>query len=112
MVTVLTFGFGGFWLTGEIGAVGMAWVNLVALGGLLMAWNLYRVSPEGMRALVAELPWIYLLPLPPFALVWWLGRDLHPWLLMALSGLAGLIGLGAVWWRFGDEFKAFFKKDN
>ncbi len=108
LLTVCTLIFGGYWLTGKMGAVGMAWINLVALGGLVMAWNLYRVSPAGMRRLLAELPWIYLLPLPPFVAVWWLG-DIHPWLRLGLSVGAALVALAAIWWRFGREFKDFIK---
>ncbi len=108
LLTVLTFAVGGYWLTGQVGAVGMAWVNLLALGGLLMGWNLYRISPMDMRALLADLPWIYLLPLPPFVAIWWLG-EIHPWLRLGLSALAAVFGLGAIWWRFGGEFKAFLQ---
>lgn len=106
--TVLGYGIGGFWATGVYGPIGMAWVNLLPLGVGVMIWALHRIHPAGFAQLVRDLVWIYLVPLPGFALVAWLAAD-APVLRFVLSIAAAVLGVGLVAWRFGGEMVAFFR---
>ncbi len=51
---------------------GMAWAQLFLLGNLWMSWRIYRIcrrhDPAEFRRLVSDLGFVYLLPLPLFAL--------------------------------------------
>ncbi|MDA8018273.1 MAG: oligosaccharide flippase family protein [Thermoanaerobaculia bacterium] len=108
VLTVATFGLGGFWLTGLLGPIGMAWVNLLPLGGILMTWALWKVSPSGFRRMLGEMSWAYLAPLPFFAVVWWsVGH--RPWWCFGLSIFAAVVSFVVVVWRFRGEFIAFFR---
>ena len=108
LLTVSSFGIGGFVLTGTLGPIGMAWINLLPLGGLLMAWALYKVSPAGFRRLFRDLLWVYLVPLPFFAAAYLLAGD-EAWWRLGLSIVAGASAFGITAWRFGSEFVAFFR---
>ncbi len=109
LMTLGSFVFWGWTLTGSsLGPRGMAWANFLPLGAVVMAWSLYRVSPSGMRQLLGELAWLYILPaivfLPIFALVE------HQVLRFGISLLA-LGGLGAFFWRrFGHQFRNFLSE--
>ena len=108
VMTVLSFGVGGYWLTGVMGPVGMAWINLAPVGGLLMTWAMWKVSPAGFRQMIGEMAFVYLAPLPFFAAVWYFAGHC-PWWCFGLSIVAAALGLGVVVLRFGREFVAFFK---
>lgn len=108
VMTVLSFGLGGYWLTGVMGPTGMAWINLAPLGGLLMTWALWKVSPAGFRQMLGEMVWVYLVPLPLFAAVWYFAGHCT-WWCFGLSILAAVSSFGIVALRFGREFVAFFK---
>lgn len=112
--TVLTLVIGGYWLTGVLGVMGMAWINLLSPGGLIIAIGLYKASPEGFRRLVSELLYIYLAPIPFFLGAWLLAGGGAPWAdpdpwRFAWSLLAGLLSLGVVGRRFGPDFLSFFR---
>ncbi len=106
--TAFTFALGGYWLTGEMGPIGMAVIHFVPAGALWMAWGLYRVAPAAWRQLATDLLWVYLLPIPGFALVWLFAGD-SPFWRVGLSLLAALLALLLVGWRFGGELLRFFR---
>lgn len=109
LLTVLAYGVGGYVLTGVLGPSGMAWINLVPLGSAVIAWAVYRISPEGFRALGRQLLFVYLAPLPFFAAAYGLaGDDLT--LRFGLSIVAGCCAVSVSAWRFGAEFRDFFRK--
>ncbi|MEM8931404.1 MAG: oligosaccharide flippase family protein [Acidobacteriota bacterium] len=109
VLTVLTYGLGGYWLTGRLGVVGMAWINLLPLGSLLIAWAMWRLSSDGFRRLAIDLAFVYGASVPCFFGAWWLGGD-DAWLRFGLSIVAGLLAVGLCAWRFGRDFVAFFRR--
>ncbi len=109
LITLVTYVAGGFLLTGILGPAGMAWINLLPLGGVVMIWALYRVSPRGFRDLVRKLIFVYLLPLPVFAAAYLAAGD-HQWWRFALSLIAAALSLAIFGWRFGRDFVAFFQR--
>ncbi len=108
LITMLTFLVGGIVLTSVIGPVGMAWINLAPLGGLLMAWALYQIDPGGLRDLVKKLAFVYLAPVPLFVAV-------HVFTAVAskerfgLSLLAIGLSLALVYRKYGDDFITYFR---
>lgn len=108
VMTALTFGVGGYLLTGRLGPAGMAWINLLPLGSLLIAGAVYRISPDGFRKLAGELLFVYLVPLPLFAGAWFLAGE-HATARFGLSILAGLLAVAVSAWRFGEDFLRFFR---
>jgi lipopolysaccharide exporter len=98
----------GILLTGRLGTVGMAWANYLLLGGLLMAWRIHRIcgSVEFGR-LARDLAFVYLAPLPLFALVaWWLPAG--GWARLAASVPAAAVAAALYWLRFRGPFRRFF----
>ena len=108
LLTVLTYGVGGFLLTGRLGPQGMAWINLFPLGSVLIAWAMYRVSPDGFGRLARELLVVYLVPVPLFAAAWALAPS-DDVLRLALSAVAGVASVAVCGWRFGGDFVTFFR---
>ncbi len=109
LLTALSFAIFGYIATGIWGMVGMAWVNWLALGGLVMGWCLWRVEPQAFMGLCRNLVFVYLVPLPFFAMAFWLGGE-NQWLRFGLSILAGALSLGIMILRYGGEFKDFFRQ--
>ena len=105
-LTLASFIVFGWIFTGIWGAVGMAWANYLPLGGLVMAWAIYRVAPGPYRQLLGDIVIVYGAPVLPFALAWWLGGD-RLWLRfgVSLAALAAVFGFYA--WRFGAAFRRF-----
>ncbi|MCP3959946.1 MAG: oligosaccharide flippase family protein [bacterium] len=108
-ITLATFLGGGIYLTGLLGPVGMAWINLLPLGGVPMAWALYRVAPKRFLELVRQLVFVYLVPIPIFVCAWLAAGD-HPWWLFAVSLVAVALSLAIFAWRFGRDFVDFFQR--
>ncbi|MEM7588041.1 MAG: hypothetical protein AAF560_31930, partial [Acidobacteriota bacterium] len=111
LVTMLTFLVGGIILTSIMGPIGMAWINLVPLGGLLMARALYQIDPEGLRELVRKLLYVYLIPIPLFTAVALATDEATP-LRFALSLIAIALSLGLVFRKYGKDFVAFFRGES
>lgn len=111
LVTMLTFLVGGIILTSIMGPIGMAWINLVPLGGLLMARALYQIDPEGLRELVRKLLYVYLIPIPLFTAVALTTDEATP-LRFALSLIAIALSLGLVFRKYGKDFVAFFRGES
>jgi hypothetical protein len=86
----------------------MAWVNLLPFGGLVMAWTIRSISPQGFRRLMGQLAYVYLLPLPFFAVAYLLAGENEVLRFIFSLGATGLT-LFFVWRRFGAELKAFFR---
>ncbi len=109
LLTLGSFVFWGWLLTGgDLEERGMAWANFLPLGAVVMFWSLYRVSPKGMRQLLGELAWIYILPALVFLPIYFLVD--HRLLRFAVS-LVALSGLGAFFWRrFGHQFRDFLRE--
>jgi O-antigen/teichoic acid export membrane protein len=108
-LTLLSFVVFGWTFTGIWGPMGMAWANYLPLGGLVMAWAIYRIAPGPFRQLLADVVVLYLAPVAPFALAWWLGGD-RLWVRFALSLVAMASVFALYLWRFGAAFKSFFRK--
>lgn len=101
-------GFG--WLfTGAWGPVGMAWANYLPLGGLIMAWGIYRVAPRPFWQLLRDILILYGAPVLPFLAAWALFPN-DDWLRFVISLGALAISFGIYAWRFGRDFKRFFAR--
>lgn len=109
LATLASFGVLGWIATGRFGAVGMAWINFLPLGALIMAWALHRIDASGFRRLVANLGWIYLPAVVPFAACWVVAGD-RMWLRLGLGILAAFVSLAISYWRFGDSFRDFLRE--
>ncbi len=108
VVTLATYITGGILLTGLLGPSGMAWIKLLPLGGLIMAWSLYRIDRDGFLALLRRISFVYLVPLPLFAAAYLLaGDNLKLRLALSLVSLAASLLLSGR--RFGPQFRAFFR---
>ncbi len=108
VLTLASFVIGGLVLTWLLGPIGMAWINLLPLGAILMAFALYRLAPDEFRQLARGLLYIYLVPVPFFAAAWLLAGD-GPWLRFALSLVAVAVSLALLWRKFGGGFFTFFR---
>jgi O-antigen/teichoic acid export membrane protein len=87
---------------------GMAWANFLPLGAPVVLWALARSAGRGQLArLGRNLLEVYLVPLVPFALAWWLSGD-DRWVRLAATLAAAAVGLGWTWKRHGREFRDFF----
>jgi O-antigen/teichoic acid export membrane protein len=107
LLTLFSFGVGGWFATRAWGPMGMAWVNFLPLGGLLMGWAIHRVAPRSFRRLLRDLFLIYLTPTLVFVLVAFAVTDLVLRFVVSLPAL-GLVLL-LFWRRFGPQFIAFFR---
>jgi PST family polysaccharide transporter len=98
----------GILLTRRLGAVGMGWANYLLLGSLLMAWRVYRIlGGAELGRLARDLLYLYLVPLPLFALVaWWLPAA--TWWRLGASVPAALAALALYVMRFRGPFRDFF----
>ncbi len=108
-LTLASFAIGGYFLTGVMGPVGMAWINLLPLGGVVMISALYQVAPRSFLELTKKLIFVYLLPVPLFAAVYLVAGD-QLWLRFGLSLLAAVASLAVFGKRFGGEFVTFFRR--
>ncbi|MEE8138603.1 MAG: oligosaccharide flippase family protein [Thermoanaerobaculia bacterium] len=107
-ITLFSLCTGGILLTRTMGAEGMAWANYLAFGGILMAYGIYKVSPESFRALVKEVALVYLVPVPVFLAAYLAAGD-DLWLRFALSIAALAVSLAVYAKRFGASFVTFFR---
>ncbi len=108
LVSFLTFAIGGFFWTRALGPVGMAWINLLPLGAVPMAWALHQIDPAGFRALVRKLLYVYSVPIPFFAAAYLLAAD-RPMLRFALSLVSVALSLAVVYRKYGGDFINFFR---
>ncbi|MEM7357254.1 MAG: hypothetical protein AAF657_40945, partial [Acidobacteriota bacterium] len=109
VISLLTYLIGGIFWTSAIGPMGMALINLLPLGAVFMAWGLYQEAPDGFRRLMKRLAYVYLVPIPFFAAVYFAAGD-RPILRFALSLLVVALSLGLVGRRFGGDFVRFFQQ--
>ncbi len=107
LLTVLTFGVGGYALSARMGPAGMAWINLVPLGGLVMALALRRLDRRGFDQLCRQLAFIYLSALLAFTLAALVPCE-QPGLRLAASLVAAAGCAGVVVLRYGARFRDFF----
>ena len=85
----------------------MAWAHYLMLGHLLMAWRVYRICGREFWQLVAELLFVYILPLPFFLAISFL-LPAASWSRFAASLVVVAI-IGAILAaRFRKPFTAFF----
>lgn len=108
IVTLISLAGFGWWFTSGGDPMGMAWAKLLPLGVVLITWAMYRINPPGFRTLTRELALLYLIPMPLFALAWWVGAE-NDWLRLGLSLLAGLVTAGIYWRKWGEDFLRFFR---
>lgn len=109
LVTVISFAAGGFCFTRLYGPIGMAWVNMAQLGGLVMAWTLYRLDPVGFKRLCVDLLVLYVASVPAFAAAATVPASM-PVLRLIASCFAAAVTLAIAAWRFGPEVIAFFRQ--
>jgi PST family polysaccharide transporter len=109
LATVISFGVGGLLLTSRYGPIGMAWANFAQLGGLIMAWALYRLDPVGFKQLCVDLLVLYVASVPAFAAAAAVPASM-PILRFAASCSAAAVTLAVAGWRFGPEAVAFFRQ--
>jgi len=99
-------GFGLF-LSRRLGTDGMAWAHYLMLGHLLMAWRVYRICGREFWRLLAELLFVYVLPLPFFLAISFL-LPAASWSRFAAS-LVAMAVIGAILAvRFHRPFQDFF----
>lgn len=107
LLNLLSLGGLGLYLTTtELGPLGMAIAGYFPLGSLLLAWGVRRVCPPAFALLlrhIAEMYAVFLLLFFPALLVPATGV----WPRLAISCLAGLLGVGYCYWRFGRSFMRF-----
>ncbi len=108
VLTLATFVVAGLFLIGRFGAIGMAWANYLPLGGMLMAWGIYKIAPAPFVRLVRDIGLIYFAPVLPFLAAWLSAGD-RPWLRFSFSIVAALLTTAFYWWRFGGSFVTFFR---
>lgn len=105
-LTLVSLGALGFLLSWRLGPIGMAWANLLPIGGVVVGWAVWRLDPPAFRRLCTDLAWIYLLPLPIF----WLTALALPagWARLGLSFLATFVTLALFTWRYHRDYRRFF----
>lgn len=108
LLTLATFGIAGYFLISAYGPIGMAWANYLPIGGMVMAWGIYKIAPAPFWRLVRDLGVIYLAPILPFFAAYLAAGD-RLWLRFGLSIVAGLATALFYWWRFGRSFVSFFR---
>jgi len=87
---------------------GMAWANFLPTGSLVVLVLLFRgADRDQVWRLARELAEIYLVPLVPFALAWWVTPGM-PWIRFAATAFAAVLSLAWVWRRHGAELRDFF----
>jgi PST family polysaccharide transporter len=99
-------GFGVF-LTHRYGAAGMAVANWLRLGGVWMTIEVFRLFRPRARTILADLAFLYLTPLPFFALVVWL-LPAASWERFAVSAVAAAGAGGVFLWRYWRPFRSFY----
>ena len=109
VVTLVAVGVAGFVLTGHLGPMGMAFAKLLPVGGLVMAWSLYRIAPEDFGTLIRRLGFVYLVPMPLFALAAWLSGPHVAWRFV-LSGVALVLSMAISVGRFGPDLLRFVRE--
>ena len=88
--------------------IGMAWAHFLPLGAPVILVALLRAGGAAeLLRLARELAEIYLVPLAPFALAWWLTPDSR-WLRLAATLAAAALALAWTWRRHREEFRDFF----
>lgn len=109
-VVVLNFasliGF-GLVLTRAYGALGLVFANFLMLGNLVMTWRIWRIFGRDFPRLLADLAFVYFVPLLPFVLVAVAFPD-EGWGRLAASLGAAATGALVVVLRFQRPFRRFF----
>lgn len=108
VLTLLTFAFAGLFLIGRLGPIGMAWANYLPIGGMVMAWGVWKIAPAPFWQLVRDIGVIYVAPVLPFLAAYLAAGD-RPWLRFGLSIAAAILTTAFYWWKFGHSFVAFFR---
>ena len=108
-LTLASFAGFGWLFTDWWGPMGMAWANYLPLGGLIMAWAIYRVARGPFLQLLRDLVVLYGVPVVPFAAAHLLAPE-NAWLRFGLSLVALALSFALYAWRFGAEFKTFFRR--
>jgi PST family polysaccharide transporter len=90
------------------GAIGIVAANFLLLGNLLMTWRMWHLLGRDFWRLAADLGYVYLAPVVPFAVVVWIFPD-EGWGRLAASVGAAAVAAGAVALRFHGPFRLFFR---
>ncbi|HEX6203910.1 MAG TPA: oligosaccharide flippase family protein [Thermoanaerobaculia bacterium] len=109
-VVVLNFaslvGFGVV-LARAYGALGVVFANFLMLGNLVMTWRVWRIFGRDFPRLLADLAFVYFVPLAPFVLVA-VAFPEEGWGRLAASLGAAAVGALLVALRFQRPFRRFF----
>ena len=109
-IVVLNFasliGF-GLLLASRYGALGVVIANFLLLGNLVMTWRVWRAFGADFPRLLADLAFVYFVPLLPFVAVVWAFPD-EGWGRFAASVAAAALGAGLLAMRFQRPFRLFF----
>ncbi len=109
-IVVLNFaslvGF-GIALSRAYGTLGLAVANFLLLGNGLMTWRVWRICGRDFWRLAADLLFVYLAPLVPFAAVLALFPE-EGWGRLAASVAAAAVAASLVVARFHRPFRRFF----
>ncbi|HUO87065.1 MAG TPA: oligosaccharide flippase family protein [Thermoanaerobaculia bacterium] len=98
----------GLLLTRAHGAIGLVFAEFLLLGNLLMAWRVWRIcGSRDFQRLLADLAYVYFVPLAPFVVVALSFPD-EGWARLAASLGALALGVGLVALRFYRPFRSFF----
>lgn len=106
LLTLLSFTGAGVFLTLGYGPKGMAWANYLPLGVALMGWTLHRLDSTAFNHLLRDLGFVYLIPVFPFALVYWMAQG-NLVLRFTLSIAASAAVFAVYWRRFGRALRDF-----
>jgi len=90
------------------GAIGLVAANFLLLGNALMAWRVWHLLGRDFWRLAADLAFVYLAPLAPFAVVALLFPD-EGWGRLAASVGAAAVAASLVALRFQGPFRRFFR---
>jgi PST family polysaccharide transporter len=106
--TLAWFAAAGIAATALLGPRGMALVDLLPLGSLLLLRGVRRVDPQGFARLGRDLAFVYLVPAPLFLAAQLLGGA-QPGARLAWSAAAAALTAALYLWRLGGTFARFFR---
>lgn len=106
--TLASFVAFGVLFTSRFGAIGMAYANFLPLGSLVMALGVASLGRSEFVGLLGDLGRVYLMPLPWFAVAYAAFEPGSVWRIIASFVALGITG-GLYSWRFGGDFRRFFR---
>ena len=100
----------GWYLSHRLGAEGMAWAYYLMLGNFFMTWRVFKICGSRFWTLARDLLFLYVLPLPFFALIS-ISLPAASWSRFGASIVAIAIVAVVFAKRFSGPFREFFFSD-